>query len=266
MLEAKMEALSSVLSGQPGRFEDGTVPRAPDRSATFDALRVVPSASQELAQLGAPRARAPQIYAFDNYNGDVYGGLGHGEVIAAYMQARLGLPVRRIDIRGDRSSTVQSMNNISAGMQSIVAAPGRLDHVYINISFGFSAKGVERNSAAYDRMSGLIAEATRRGARIFVASGNDWPNEMSKIPGVITVGASAVPLAPNREIDVRRPGIIDIIPVPGGYDLTRDGRADVPALNPGGAARPNRLAGSSAAAPEALVDTVLGLINPSDRN
>lgn len=209
----------------------------------------------------------PTVYVVDNFNN------GHGNIIDALIREGTGLEPIRLNLASGNGKKGEAINNVADKLDQILSSrDGELEDVFVNLSLSFELGTQEALPEQWAKLEGKIRDLVDRGAKVFVAAGNDFPNALTGIPGVITVGSdtklrpNGLPYAENAEIDVRADPVVNLKRVPGGIDITGDGKADLPEQ---GATRPIKrpsISGTSFATPRALVDAVNSGNVPPDKN
>jgi hypothetical protein len=245
-------------------FDPRTVPVA-GSSATENVSKEQASAFGAMVERNEPpmqlaqRGRQPEVYVMDDFGTSRYApGVGHGEVVAGMILGNTGVMPRGIDLNTGNDGPSTQMAVMARELRQIMGPGGRrLDNVYINISYGVDAQAISASPRVWGVLKGLIEEATRRGATIVVATGNDYVNEIAKIEGVTGAGGPRGVYVESPFIDARDNATVTITPVgPNAADLTGDGRPDVALPGGPGSLRRTTLKGTSFAAPDVLSNRI----------
>lgn len=241
----------------------------PERSTAFAAMlaQARPAVVGPAAKAPPPAAadKPPVLYVIDFFSRKKdytpTFSLTHGDLVASQVKAETGLTPRSHDIEkpklpkihpGNLFEHVRIREGLKQGLQRVLDEnPGRLDHVYVNISV---ARGIETPD-----LTRLMEQAQKRGAHIYVAAGNDRVN-MHCTPHVWCIGSTdefrpdGAPYPENRETDRRYSSNVFLTQVaPNKIDVNGDGRPDLTG-NLGVVVQ--QIHGTSLAAPRALADDV----------
>ena len=201
-----------------------------------------PSHSMAGAANADTKQGSPQVFVIDTSN-DHYGkGFGHAEVINAIIFEESGVRARTMDIPaiGDRrhSTGADEFKQVAGNLETIgKSARGRLDHVFVNISIGFSKEQADKNPQAWNALKHQLEAVIRRGAKVFVAAGNvnDPANYLGSVNGVITVGSTRpvtsdrkhLPYISDGDIDVRADPVVHFKRTKDGVSVGDTGVTDI---------------------------------------
>lgn len=230
-----------VIKASSGISTWPTSPTSPTSPVSgVDILRDLAKTAGKVPQpaagkrLVADKPARPEIFVFDGFdtasidvNGDGYGDVGHGDVVAAIITGRTGIQptkIQRIE-HFDGSEIKKALDTLLERKD--------VSNLYLNFSINTGA-----DTAVYERLYRLA----QRGAHIYIAAGNTSANSLAVAgpphSNIHIVGASSGIVGStvtSRDLATfRTPGITEIVNgtispsnVQNGVDITSDGKADI---------------------------------------
>jgi len=216
----------------------------------------------------------PQIYYVGEFQRPLAAELGNmsfSGIGSRYIQEKTGVPVKEIQFEDatEPAAFGRALTKLTGQLDEIIKkSGGRLDKSFLLVGMAFPQELIAKNLNAYEAFYKKAVEFMKLGGTMVTSSGDSSPNEISRIPGVVSIGASREepessatrPYVDNPEIDAYMPGKITLrfVDKGRGIDITGDGKAEFKAA-PG--ADPSEIIvvdGTQVAAREALVEMVGG--------